>query len=118
MVMGFKLLSTYGLGGILLAELGLFVGLVVVVVGGVGLVGLGSKLVGNGATVLGVKVLVAVGLALSVAGTLVKLRLRRVALVTSLVGGAVSDVGHRHFDICVLREGFERGSCMSRLRED
>jgi hypothetical protein len=95
-------MATYGLRGILLAELGLLIGLVVVVVGGVRLVGLGGKLVGDGAAVLGVKVLVAVGLALAVAGTLVELGLGGVALVTSLVGGAVSDV-RLHFE-CVIEE--------------
>ena len=84
-------MDTYRLGGVLLAELGLLVGLVVVVVRGVGLVGLGSQLVGDGAAILGVKVLVAVGLALGVAGTILELGDRGVALVASLVDGTVSD---------------------------
>lgn len=97
-------MGTYGLGGVLLAEFGLLVGHVVVVVRRVGLVGLGSKLVGDGAAILGVKVLVAVGLALGVASTLLKLRDRRVALVASLVDGTVSDARlARHCDIRGLK---------------
>jgi len=88
-----EIVVTYGLGGILLAQLGLLVGLVVVVVGGVGLIGLRSKLVGNGAAILGVQVLVAVGLAFAVAGTLLEFGYGGVALVACLVEGAVSDAG-------------------------
>jgi hypothetical protein len=84
---------TYGLGRILLAQLSLLVLDTVVVVRGVALVLLGSKLVGDGTAILGVEVLVAVCLALGVAGALLELGDGGVALVTSFVDSAVTDGG-------------------------
>lgn len=84
---------TYRLGRILLAQLGLSVVLAIVVVCGVRLVLLRGKLVGNGAAVLRIEVLVAIGHTLGIAGPLLELGYRDVALVACLVDAAVSDVG-------------------------
>ena len=89
----------YRLGGVLLAQLGLGVVDVVVVVGRVVLASLGSELVGNGTLVLGVQLLVATVDTLVVTLTLVGNGHRLVTLVTSLVEGGVTDArltGGRH----------------------
>lgn len=64
---------TYRLSRVLLAQLSFLIDVVVVVVRRIGLAPLGGKLVGNGALVLGVQVLVAAGLALLVTLALVDL---------------------------------------------
>lgn len=76
----------------MLAQLGLGI-ILVAVLGGVGLVLLGGKLVGNGAAVLGIKVLVAMGHALGVTGALLKLGHGDVTLITCLVDTGVSNAG-------------------------
>jgi len=75
----------------LLAKLGLGVMFVVVVVGRVGLASLGSKLVGDGALILGVEVLVAAPHAFLVGSGLLLGR-GRVALVAVLIDGMGADV--------------------------
>jgi hypothetical protein len=77
----------------LLAELSFLVLDAVVVVRGVALVLLGSELVGNGTAILGVEVLMALWLALGIAGTLLELGDGDVALVTGFIDGTVSDGG-------------------------
>ena len=92
----------YRLGGVLLAQLGLGVVDVVVVVGRIVLASLGSELVGNGTLVLGVQLLVATVDTLVVTLTGVGNGHGLVALVTSLVEGTLADVrqtGGRHIEV-------------------
>lgn len=85
------MLISYRLSGVLLAELGLGVEIVVVVVGRVRLALLRRKLIGDGTLVLRVEVLVAALDTLVVTLMLVGDRHGLVALIASLVDGGVTD---------------------------
>lgn len=82
---------SYRLCGILLAQLGLRVGDIVVMVRGIGLVALGSEPIGDGALILGVKVLVAPLDTFLVTLALVDDGLGLVTLITGLVNLAVAN---------------------------